>query len=102
MVDEDDNSQNLLDDFDCPSKRNKDLIDDQLNSQAGVKHIKVKNKENYDGDDDEDMLQKYPFHGMNIMVKEEFKPHGLDPRGYNYPYGSQLPSGYCADCKCKK
>ena len=78
------------------------MIDDQPKPSAGVKRIKVKNEDNYDGDDDEGVLQKFHFHGINVMVKEEFKQHGLDPRGYDHPYGSHLPSRYCVNCKCKK
>ena len=48
------------------------------------------------------MLEKFPFHGMDTMVKDEFKPNGEDPREWDHPFGSQLPSGYCIHCKCRK
>ena len=102
MFDDDELSDNLLDDIGCSSKRRKDVLDDGVNSQEVAKRIKVKNEEDKEGSKEEGMLQQFPFHGMNILVKNEFNPNGLDPRGYDHPYGSKLPSNYCVDCKCKK
>ena len=102
MIEEDDRSENLLDDIDCSSRGGKHEFDDQLNAPEFAKRIKIKNEENTEGDIEEGMLQKFPFHGMNILVNNEFNPNGLDPRGYDHPYGSKLPSDYCVDCKCKK
>ena len=105
MLDDDESSQNLLldnNDEDVYSEKHSyDAVSTCPTSSSTVKRIK-KNEESDDTIKEEDnMLEKFPFHGMNVMVGEEFKPHGEDPRGYDHPYGSRLPSGYCLYCKCK-
>ena len=80
MVDDDDNSQNLLDDTQCSvNQDNKPMYTEPMLS-SGVKHIKLNN---YDktSEDDKCVLEKFPFHGMDVMVGEKSKPHGEDPRG---------------------
>jgi hypothetical protein len=96
MIDEEEMSQNLLENDE----------DDEEFSHPTAKRSKVKNegdvKNKVANDEEDGLLKKFPFHGMNVLVREKFKPHGLDPRGYDHPYGSDLPSDYCVDCKCKE
>ena len=92
MLHDYENSQNLLED-------NEDDLDTPTSS-SGVKRIK-RNEEDEDSTN-ENMLEKFPFHGMNTMVNDKFKPNGEDPRGWDHPFGSELPSGYCNHCKCRK
>lgn len=92
MSDNKENSQNLLVD-------NDEELDALTSSSAGVKRIK-RNEDDDDTNNKEYMLAKFPFHSMNSMVRKKFKPNGEDPRGWDHPYGSDLPSGYCIHCKC--
>jgi hypothetical protein len=95
MSDREEYSQNLLHDEEV-----KEVLE-RVSKKAKVKQ-ETSTLKTEDDEEELGMLEKFPFYGLNTMVRDKFRPHGVDPRGYTHPYGSKLPSDYCKHCKCKQ
>jgi hypothetical protein len=105
---DDESSQNLFDNHNQNEAVEKvkcdDDEDDRLSSSSAKRMKKNDEDEiNHQSNNDNEklLLEKFPFYGINKLVREKFNPYGEDPRGYDHPFGSDLPKDHCVHCKCR-
>ena len=52
------------------------------------------------GETEDDLLYPFPFRGMRMLNRCDYKPAGKDPRGPKFDEGEDLPLDHCQSCKC--